>query len=94
MTVYVKTDNGGTLNMRPAPQKNSMPILMQIPNNTKLEAPDGLGNEWTKIEYKNTIGYVMTKYLATSNKDITKAEIQRIYDSLQETLKTIEGVLK
>lgn len=36
----------------------------------------------------------MTKYLATSNKDITKAEIQRIYDSLQQTLKLIEGVLK
>lgn len=94
MTVYVKTDNGGTLNLRPAPKKNSVPVLAQIPNNTQLDAPNGLGDEWTKVSYKDTIGYVMTKFLATAKKDITKAEIQRIYDSLQQTLKVIEGVLK
>jgi len=53
-----------------------------------------LGDEWTQINYKDQYGYVMTKFLATSKKDITKAEIQRIYDSLQQTLKVIEGVLK
>ena len=83
MTLYVKTDNGGTLNLRAAPNKSSTAILEKIPNKTAVEAPDGLGNEWTKVIYKNKTGYVMTKYLATSNKDITKAEIQRIYDSLQ-----------
>jgi hypothetical protein len=50
-----------------------------------------LGDEWTQINYKDQYGYVMTKFLANS---ITKAEIQRIYDSLQQTLKVIEGVLK
>jgi len=36
----------------------------------------------------------MTKYLTTSNKDITKADLQKIYNSLKQTLETIEGVLK
>ena len=78
MTVYVKTDNGGTLNLRSAPSRAATKVLGVIPNNTQLEAPDGLGDEWTKVKYKTSICYVMTKFLATSKKDITKAEIQRI----------------
>lgn len=94
MTVFVKTDNGGTLNLRSAPSKKSTRVLEVIPNNTQLDAPEGIGDEWTKVVYKNTTGYVMSQFLATSKKDITKAEIQRIYESLQQTLKVIEGVLK
>ena len=36
----------------------------------------------------------MTKYLSTATSTITKTDIQKIYDSLQQTLKVIEGVLK
>ena len=92
MTVYVKTDNGGTLNLRSSP--NGKAIIDKIPNNTELEAPEGLGDEWTKVHYKETMGYVMTKFLATNKKDISKAEIQRIYDSLKQTLSLIEKILK
>ena len=36
----------------------------------------------------------MTKYLSTATSTIAKTDIQKIYDSLQQTLKVIEGVLK
>ena len=36
----------------------------------------------------------MTKYLSAVTPTITKTDIQKIYDSLQQTLKVIEGVLK
>ena len=91
MTVYVKTANGGTLNLRSAP--NGISIL-KIPNGTAIEAPNGLGDEWTQVQYNSHTGYVMTKYLSTATSIITKTDIQKIYDSLQQTLKVIEGVLK
>lgn len=92
MTVYVKTANGGTLNLRSAP--NGTNVLTKIPNGTAIEASNGLGDEWTQVQYNNHTGYVMTKYLSTETSTITKTDIQKIYDSLQQTLKVIEGVLK
>lgn len=92
MTVYVKTNNGGTLNLRSAP--NGTNVLTKIPNGTAIEAPNGLGDEWTQVQYNSYTGYVMTKYLSTATSTITKTDIQKIYDSLQQTLKVIEGVLK
>ena len=90
MIVYVKTANKGTLNMRTAPNGA---ILMQIPNGTKLEAESE--GEWSKITYKGKIGYVKTEFLSTGNDTIiTKDDIKKIYDSLQQALKTIEKILK
>ena len=90
MIVYVNTPNKGTLNLRKAPQGA---IIAQIPNGTKLEAQSE--GEWSKVEYNGKIGYVKTSYLSVSNNAIiTKEELKKVYDSLQQALKTIEIILK
>ena len=90
MIVYVKTANGGKLNLRDKPQGT---IIAQIPNGTKLEAQSE--GEWSKVGYNGKIGYVKTEFLSVSNdKIITKDELKKVYDSLLSTLKTIETILK
>ena len=90
MTVYVNTANKKTLNLRAEP--NGM-VLAQIPNGTKLEAQSE--GEWSKVGYNGKIGYVKTEFLSISqDKIITKDDLKKIYDSLQQTLKTIEQILK
>ena len=74
MKVQVKTENGGALNMRTSPNKLAS-VFAQIPNGALLEAPDGIGKEWTKIIYKETPGYVMTKFLSDSQKTFTKDDL-------------------
>ena len=90
MIVYVKTANKGTLNLRATPGGK---ILAQIPNGTQLEAQSE--GEWSKVEYGGKTGYVKTEFLSISNdKIITKDELEKVYDSLLSTLKTIEQILK
>ena len=95
MTLYVNTANGGALNMRNAPS-SSAAILAQIPNKTQLEAT--VDGEWAKTTYGKHEGYVMVKFLSgtapSSSSSIDKTKLKKIYDSLQETLKLIDEVLK
>lgn len=71
--------------------KNSK-ILAQIPNKTSLEA-EYVDNTWSKVIYNGQLGYIMTEFLS-NNKSITKNDLQQIYDSLKDTLKIIENILK
>ena len=90
MTVYVKTANKGTLNLRAEPNGK---VLAQIPNGTKLEAQSE--GEWSKVGYNGKIGYVKTEFLSVSqDKIITKEDLKKVYDSLQQALMTIEQILK
>lgn len=91
MTVYVNTTNKGSVNLRESPDKTSK-ILVQIPYNTKLEA-EYYNSTWSKTGYNGKVGYVMTEFLS-SGKAITKNDLQQIYNSLKNTLETIEKVLK
>lgn len=91
MTVYVNTANKGTVNMRAEPSKSAR-VLAQIPYKTSLEA-EYVNNSWSKVEYNNKTGYVMTEFLS-SGKSVTHSDLQQIYDSLKETLAIIEKVLK
>ena len=93
MIMYVKTQNGGTLNLRQSASTSSA-ILAQIPNGAKLEVETANGT-WSKVSYNNKVGYVMTKYLAETSAVITdKTKLQAIYNSLKETLSLIEDALK
>ena len=93
MIMYVKTQNGGTLNLRQSASTSSA-ILAQIPNGAKLEA-ETVNDAWSKVSYNNKVGYVMTKYLAEASAVITdKTKLQAIYNSLKETLSLIEDALK
>ena len=91
MTVYVNTANKGSLNLREKPIKSSR-ILAQIPNHTTLEA-EYYDSTWSVVTYKGYSGYVMTEHLS-SGKPITKSDLQQIYNSLKQTLETIEKILK
>lgn len=71
--------------------KNSK-ILAQVPNKTSLEA-EYFDNTWSKVIYNGQLGYIMTEFLS-NNKSITKNDLQQIYDSLKDTLKIIENILK
>ena len=93
MIMYVKTQNGGTLNLRQSASTSSA-ILAQIPNGAKLEA-ETANDTWSKVSDNNKVGYVMTKYLAEASTVITdKTKLQAIYNSLKETLSLIEDALK
>ena len=90
MTVYVNTANKGTVNMRAEPSKSAR-VLARIPYKTSLEA-EYVNNSWSKVEYNNKTGYVMTEFLS-SGKSVTHSDLQLIYNKLKETLEIIEKVL-
>jgi len=92
MIVYVNTLNNGTLNLRQEASQLT-PILAQIPNGTQLEV-ERINNEWGKTAYKEKVGYVMLKFLTNKSDNINKDDLKRIYNSLSETLKLIDEVLK
>ena len=92
MKTYVNTANKGTLNLRAAPFATSA-VLAQIPYGTVLET-DFTTEEWSKVTYNGKTGYVMSKFLGDSQAQVTKDDLQHIYNSLKSTLQTIESVLK
>lgn len=92
MKAYVNTDNKGTLNLRAAASSSAM-VLARIPYGTVLEI-DNLNEEWSKVTYNDKTGYVMNKFLSSSMNEVTKNDLQRIYNSLKSTLEIIENVLK
>lgn len=90
MKMYVKTANGGTLNLRVSPNGA---VIDKIPNNTLLDVE--VDGKWAKTQYNGHTGYVMTEYLVSAETStITKQQLQSIYNSLNSTLKLIEEVLK
>ena len=47
-----------------------------------------------QVTYNGKTGYVMNKFLGEQKAQITKEDLQRIYNSLKSTLQTIENVFK
>lgn len=92
MTVCVKTQNGGPLNMRREASTSSS-VLAQIKNGTKLEV-EKIDDTWSKTTFNSKIGYVMNKFLVEIDEAKTKEDLQKIYNSLKETLSLIEQALK
>ena len=92
MTKKVHTANGGPLNLR-ASTSTSSELRGTIPNGTKLEV-EKINDTWFKTSYNNKEGYVMGKYLVDASASVSKEDLKRIYDSLSETLKLINEVLK
>lgn len=88
MIMYVKTKNGGTLNLRQSTSTSSA-ILAQIPNGAKLEV-ETANNAWSKTTYNGKTGFIMNEFLIEEG----NAKLQAIYNSLKETLALIEKALK
>ena len=58
---YVKTTNGGGLNLREYASTSARRITT-IPNNSRVEILS-YGNTWSQVRYNGLVGYVMTMYL-------------------------------
>lgn len=92
MIVYVKTQNGGPLNMR-RDASTSSAVLAQIKNSTQLEV-ERINDTWSKTTFSSKVGYVMNKFLSENTNVDDKESLQKIYNSLKETLALIEQALK
>ena len=92
MKTFVNTANKGTLNMRAEPSSNAK-VLAQIPYGTELEV-EQTTSEWSQTTYGGKTGYVMNKFLGDKTKIITKDDLKKVYDSLSQSLKLIEKLIK
>lgn len=91
MKTYVNTANHGSLNMRENPSSGAK-VLTHIPYKTILDA-EAVNDEWSRVSYNSVTGYVKTEFLSET-KVVTQEELQEVYDSLKNVLKTIEKILK
>lgn len=62
---YVKTENGGGLNLR-ADTSTSSAILAEIPDKTVLNVTEAVKG-WAKVSYNGHTGWVSTAYLRANN---------------------------
>jgi uncharacterized protein YgiM (DUF1202 family) len=91
--MYVNTENKGALNLRAEPAISGK-VLARIPYGTLLELRPK-NETWSETTYNGITGYVMNKFLSTDlSPTVTKADLQKIYNSLKSTLQTIESILK
>ena len=90
--MIVSANNGSSVNMREKPNPQGK-IICTVPIGTKVDILSQPSTDWAQIKYKDKIGYMMTQFLK-ENTSITQADLQRIYDSLKDALKTIETILK
>ena len=91
MTAYVNTGNKGKLNLRLAPSLTAQ-VITQIPYGKQVTI-DATEGDWAKITYDGHMGYVKSEFLSSSL-GITKQDLEKIYNSLQNTLKVIESIIK
>ena len=79
-TMYVKTGNGGPLNVRSAPDASGDNVIGQFKYGDAVTVTGALRDGWYAIRFKNGTGYVMAKFLTAnkiSEEDIRKKEIER-----------------
>ena len=66
MLVYF-VDKAKSVNLRTAPDINSS-VLVVLKNGTFLEVAEwDSSNKWTKIKYKDKVGYMMSKYITVEH---------------------------
>ena len=85
----VYASNGNTVNLRKTPNGT---VIKAVPIGATIEIIKEEG-DWAEVEYNSTRGYMMTKFIKTSS-TITKEDLKKVYNSLQDCLKTIENILK
>ena len=82
---YVSVD---TLNFRTEPSSNAK-IISQLKINSEVTVTEKTNDEWSKIKYKDTIGYVSSKYLSDKKVETTsRSEAQSRENKKEETTNT------
>jgi uncharacterized protein YgiM (DUF1202 family) len=90
-TMKVTAPSGNTVNMR-AGASTSSKVLAVVPLSTLIEVIMRENEDWYKVRYKGTEGYMMAKFLR--NTEINQDDLRAVYNSLQETLKLLDKILK
>jgi len=91
--VIVTAKSGNTVNMRATPSKTGL-LICPVPVGSKVTVISKVNDEWSRIQYNKQVGFMMSQFLTNEPTAITKADLQNIYNSLSETLKLIDEVLK
>lgn len=91
ITMKVTAPSGNTVNMR-AEASISSRVLAAVPLSTLIEVIMRENEDWYKVRYKGTEGYMMAKFLR--NTEINQDDLRAVYNSLQETLKLLDKILK
>ena len=93
MKMYVTATSGSTVNLRAQPNTSAQ-VIQRIPLTTEVEFIEAVSTDWYKIKYKSQEGYIMKKFLTDGTSKVSKNDLQRIYNSLAETLALIKKVLE
>lgn len=91
--LIVTAKSGKTVNLRLKPSKESA-ILRRVPTNAAIELISKYSDEWYVVKYQDTQGYMMAEFLKTKSSTLSQEDIREVYNSLSETLKLIEKLLK
>lgn len=91
----VITSNGGVVNLRESPTTDSA-VLKKVPTNAIVDVIKELGTEWNQIQYENTLGYMMKKFLSPidSSSPPTETEITISYQQLLDLKKQLVDTLE
>ncbi|MBQ9265154.1 MAG: SH3 domain-containing protein [Clostridia bacterium] len=69
-TAFIRTNNGGKLNLRTAPSYSGSSIIAQYPNGTQvnvlLKGKSSAGSTFYKVSIQGTIGYVDAAFLSSN----------------------------
>lgn len=94
-------NSGAGVNMRAKPSKSGG-IITVIKQGTEVQAVE-VGEEWSKIKYKDKTGYIMTEYLGEMETveevkltddviKVSRSELQKVYALIGNMLKGVKLV--
>ncbi len=90
-TMYVYTENGGTLNVRSEPRIADGNVIGKLEYGTKVtvESPVIMDPSWSVISYKGGVGYVAARYLVSSKPGPSKKQAQQQQDDRTKDLQEL-----
>lgn len=89
MSESIKMVNTDNLNFRNGPSTNYK-IIQSLPKNSQVEMVTQL-NEWTLVRYKDTLGFVYSKYLDNKATNISNINTFVTSDKIIEYAKNLLG---
>lgn len=89
MSEKIKIVNTDNLNFRNGPSTDYK-IIQSLPKNTQVEIVMQL-NEWTLVRYKDTLGFVYSKYLNDKTTEISKINTSISADKIIQYAKSLLG---
>jgi len=91
---WVKTPNGGSVNLR-VQKSTASSLKARIPNNTKLEVLDCSDVEWYHVVYDGISGWVRAEFLSESDPTVTAPQTVSLarFEALEKRVSALEAVV-